>query len=172
LPTEVAIFCCGRISPCSCRIQRRSACDHYKNASRKDRFGLLDRINRLARACAQPPETVRLSIWFLRGLIDLASNLSNAPLNLVGLNAVDLEGSTGTGFSPAGVLQSVNQLAARSYKVTSYLAGKLRNAPAQKTQHPWRTNNQSRFDSFAFRRQLHSAACCVGPAGLAQEHLN
>jgi hypothetical protein len=66
----------------------------------------------------------------------LAPNATNAPLytNIQGLNAVDLDGSTGVGFTPAGVLQSKDQLAAGSYVVSFYLAGNLRGAPGQTTQ--------------------------------------
>jgi PEP-CTERM motif len=63
----------------------------------------------------------------------LVPNSGNAPSAIIGLNAVDLDGSTGTGFTPSGVLQSVNNLAAGSYEVTFYLAGNLRGAPAQVT---------------------------------------
>src|ERR1700693_2870721 len=52
---------------------------------------------------------------------------------LAGLNAVDLDGSTGTGFSPAGALLSNNTLAAGTYQLTFYLAGNLRSSPDQIT---------------------------------------
>ena len=52
---------------------------------------------------------------------------------LSGLNAVDLDGSTGSGFTPAGSLQSNDSLAAGTYQVSFYLAGNLRGAPAQTT---------------------------------------
>jgi len=48
-------------------------------------------------------------------------------------NSVDLDGSTGTGFSPAGELQSVASLATGNYTVSFELAGNLRNAPAETT---------------------------------------
>jgi hypothetical protein len=63
----------------------------------------------------------------------LAPNASNAPAPIQGLNAVDLDGSTGTGFSPAGQLESVKSLLAGSYEVQFYLAGNLRGAQAQTT---------------------------------------
>ena len=76
--------------------------------------------------------------------VDLVSNatfpgLAPTPTNsppgsgLVGLNAVDLDGTEGTGFSPAGVLRSVNMLAAGTYQVQFYLAGNLRGAAGQGT---------------------------------------
>src|SRR6185312_2008898 len=66
----------------------------------------------------------------------LVPNPTNAPLypTIQGLNAVDLDGTTGSGFNPAGVLQSVNQLAAGSYTVSFYVAGNLRGAPGQTLQ--------------------------------------
>ncbi|HLZ84149.1 MAG TPA: PEPxxWA-CTERM sorting domain-containing protein [Caulobacteraceae bacterium] len=48
-------------------------------------------------------------------------------------NSVDLDGSTGTGFIPAGELQSVASLATGNYTVSFLLAGNLRNAPNQTT---------------------------------------
>jgi hypothetical protein len=48
-------------------------------------------------------------------------------------NSVDLDGSTGTGFSPAGELQSIQSLALGNYTVSFLLAGNLRGAPAQTT---------------------------------------
>lgn len=64
----------------------------------------------------------------------LAPNPTNAPLILQGLNAVDLDGSTGSGFTPAGVLRSVASLALGNYNVQFYLAGNLRApAPGQTT---------------------------------------
>ncbi len=66
---------------------------------------------------------------------ELAPNSNNAPLAIQGLNAVDLDGSTGTGFTPAGILQSVDQLAGgHTYRVSFYLAGNQRGAAAQTTQ--------------------------------------
>jgi hypothetical protein len=56
-----------------------------------------------------------------------------APAALAGLNAVDLDGSTGSGFSPAGQLLSNNTLAAGTYQLTFYLAGNLRSSPNQTT---------------------------------------
>lgn len=58
---------------------------------------------------------------------------AGAPAALAGLNAVDLDGSTGTGFSPAGALLSNNTLAAGTYQLTFYLAGNFREAPGQTT---------------------------------------
>jgi len=49
-------------------------------------------------------------------------------------NSVDLDGSTGSGFSPAGEIQSIAALAAGNYSVSFELAGNLRGAPAQQTQ--------------------------------------
>jgi len=48
-------------------------------------------------------------------------------------NSVDLDGSTGTGFSPSGELQSVMSLAAGFYTVQFEFAGNLRSAPIQTT---------------------------------------
>lgn len=48
-------------------------------------------------------------------------------------NSVDLDGSTGTGFSPAGEIQSVQSLAKGDYTVSFLLAGNLRGAPVQTT---------------------------------------
>jgi len=42
--------------------------------------------------------------------------------------SVDLEGTTGTGFSPAGILQSVATLASGNYSISFVLAGNLRGA--------------------------------------------
>src|SRR5665213_903801 len=42
---------------------------------------------------------------------------AGAPAALAGLNAVDLDGSTGNGFSPAGALLSNNTLAAGTYQL-------------------------------------------------------
>ena len=66
----------------------------------------------------------------------LAPNSVNAAAYpfLIGKQAVDLDGSTGgSGFSPAGVLQSRDTLALGNYVVTFYLAGNLRGAPGQTT---------------------------------------
>jgi hypothetical protein len=46
-------------------------------------------------------------------------------------NSVDLDGSTGTGFSPAGEIQSVASLGTGTYTVSFELAGNMRGAPAQ-----------------------------------------
>jgi hypothetical protein len=46
-------------------------------------------------------------------------------------NSVDLDGTTGSGFSPAGELQSVASLALGTYVVQFELAGNMRGAPAQ-----------------------------------------
>jgi hypothetical protein len=48
-------------------------------------------------------------------------------------NSVDLDGSTGTGFTPAGELQSVVSLAKGDYTVSFLLAGNLRGAFNQTT---------------------------------------
>jgi len=50
-----------------------------------------------------------------------------------GQNAVDLDGSTGYGNSPAGELQSVQSLALGNYTVQFELAGNMRGATAQTT---------------------------------------
>ena len=44
---------------------------------------------------------------------------------------MDLDGSTGSGFAPAGEMQSVMSLATGSYEVSFDLAGNLRGAPNQ-----------------------------------------
>jgi hypothetical protein len=49
------------------------------------------------------------------------------------LNAVDLDGSEGTGFSPSGDLQSNMSLSTGSYVVSFWLAGNMRGAPTQTT---------------------------------------
>jgi hypothetical protein len=46
-------------------------------------------------------------------------------------NSVDLDGSTGTGFSPAGEIQSTKSLGNGDYIVSFELAGNLRSAPVQ-----------------------------------------
>jgi hypothetical protein len=46
-------------------------------------------------------------------------------------NSVDLDGSTGTGFAPAGELQSTASLGSGDYTVHFLLAGNMRNAPDQ-----------------------------------------
>jgi hypothetical protein len=46
-------------------------------------------------------------------------------------NSVDLDGSTGTGFSPAGEIQSIASLATGTYTVDFVAAGNLRGAPEQ-----------------------------------------
>ncbi len=48
-------------------------------------------------------------------------------------NSVDLDGSTGTGFVPAGELQSIASLSFGNYDVQFLLAGNLRSAPNQTT---------------------------------------
>jgi hypothetical protein len=48
-------------------------------------------------------------------------------------NSVDLDGSTGSGHSPAGELKSFLSFALGSYIVQFDLAGNLRDAPAQTT---------------------------------------
>ena len=48
-------------------------------------------------------------------------------------NSVDLNGSTGTGFSPSGQLQSVASFGLGDYVVTFVLSGNQRNAPEQTT---------------------------------------
>jgi hypothetical protein len=49
------------------------------------------------------------------------------------LNAVDLDGSEGTGFSPSGDLQSNMSLSTGDYVVSFWLAGNMRGAPPQTT---------------------------------------
>jgi hypothetical protein len=49
------------------------------------------------------------------------------------LNAVDLDGSEGTGFSPSGDLKSNVSLSTGSYVVSFWLAGNMRGAPTQTT---------------------------------------
>jgi hypothetical protein len=46
-------------------------------------------------------------------------------------NSVDLDGSTGSGFSPAGAIKSVTSLALGTYVVQFELAGNMRGAPSQ-----------------------------------------
>ena len=46
-------------------------------------------------------------------------------------NSVDLDGSEGSGFTPAGEIESVMSLATGSYEVSFDLAGNLRGAPNQ-----------------------------------------
>jgi hypothetical protein len=48
-------------------------------------------------------------------------------------NSVDLDGSTGSGFTPAGELQSVASLATGNYTVSFLLAGNLRGAANETT---------------------------------------
>jgi hypothetical protein len=66
----------------------------------------------------------------------LVPNAANSAANpqLIGLNAVDLDGSTGTGFTPAGTITSTTSLALGNYVVNFYLAGNLRNVPGQEVQ--------------------------------------
>jgi hypothetical protein len=56
-----------------------------------------------------------------------------APAPLLGLNAVDLDGSTGNGNKPAGELLSTAILAAGTYNLTFWLAGNLRSEYPEKT---------------------------------------
>jgi hypothetical protein len=49
------------------------------------------------------------------------------------LDAVDLDGSEGTGFSPSGDLQSNMSLSTGNYVVSFLLAGNMRGAPPQTT---------------------------------------
>jgi hypothetical protein len=49
------------------------------------------------------------------------------------LNAVDLDGSEGTGFSPSGDLVSNVSLSTGTYEVSFWLAGNMRGAPTQTT---------------------------------------
>ncbi|HEY7901172.1 MAG TPA: PEPxxWA-CTERM sorting domain-containing protein [Caulobacteraceae bacterium] len=48
-------------------------------------------------------------------------------------NCVDLDGSTGNGNNPAGVLESIASFAAHTYTLTFDLAGNQRGAPSQTT---------------------------------------
>jgi hypothetical protein len=43
-----------------------------------------------------------------------------------GLNVVDMDGSTGTGFNPAGEIQSITSLAAGSYTLSFWVSGNQR----------------------------------------------
>jgi hypothetical protein len=49
-------------------------------------------------------------------------------------NSVDLDGTTGSNFTPAGEIQSVASLALGTYVVSFELAGNLRGAPTQAVQ--------------------------------------
>jgi hypothetical protein len=60
---------------------------------------------------------------------DLVSNLTYPGLAFSNtINAVDLDGTTGNGNVPAGILLSKNSLAAGTYDVSFWLAGNLRTA--------------------------------------------
>jgi hypothetical protein len=69
-----------------------------------------------------------------------AGNTTPATVSLIGLNAVDLDGSTGYGNSPAGVLVSNVSFAPGNYTVTFALAGNLRGNVAQTTLFGFETN--------------------------------
>jgi hypothetical protein len=49
-------------------------------------------------------------------------------------NSVDLDGSTGSGFTPAGQIQSVASLALGTYVIQFEIAGNMRGAPSQTVQ--------------------------------------
>jgi hypothetical protein len=63
--------------------------------------------------------------------VDLVGPSTYPSLSYNGGNAIDLDGSTGTGFSPSGEIQSVMSLAKGDYTVQFELAGNLRGAPVQ-----------------------------------------
>jgi hypothetical protein len=59
--------------------------------------------------------------------VDLVGPVNPYGITTVGgLNVVDMDGSTGTGFSPAGEIQSIASLAAGSYKLTFWVSGNQR----------------------------------------------
>jgi hypothetical protein len=66
--------------------------------------------------------------------VDLVSESDGFPNLVFQGNSVDLDGSTGSGFSPAGQIQSIASLALGDYTVTFEMAGNLRSAPVQTTQ--------------------------------------
>ena len=62
-----------------------------------------------------------------------ASVTGPTPAPLVGLNAVDLDGSTGNGNVPSGELLSTASLAAGMYNISFYLAGNSRGVASETT---------------------------------------
>ncbi len=85
-----------------------------------------------------PPTSGQPSVDLVGGsnfgsLAPNAGNTTAATASLIGLNAVDLDGSTGNGNSPAGILVSNVSLAPGNYTVTFALAGNLRGAAPQTT---------------------------------------
>jgi hypothetical protein len=107
------------------------------------------------------PSVDLVGAGFFGNLAPGGANAPNPPSALIGLNAVDLDGSTGFGFVPAGTLQSNDTLAAGTYQVSFYLAGNLRTSPTQTTDvligndliaaiGPVANNQQYQFYSFIF----------------------
>jgi hypothetical protein len=83
---------------------------------------------------------MRVALGKTRWMTPNAGNTTPATVSLIGLNAVDLDGSTGYGHSPAGVLVSNVSFAPGNYTVTFALAGNLRGNVAQTTLFGFETN--------------------------------
>ncbi len=84
----------------------------------------------------QPPTSGQPSVDLVGGsnfgsLAPNAGNTTAATASLIGLNAVDLDGSTGYGNSYAGFLWSYVVFAPGTYTVKFALAGNLRSAPTE-----------------------------------------
>jgi len=65
--------------------------------------------------------------------IDLVGNVNTYGITTLGGNAVDLDGSTGSGNNPAGELQSVTSLGLGTYVVQFDLSGNQRTSVPQQT---------------------------------------
>jgi hypothetical protein len=63
--------------------------------------------------------------------VDLVGALNNFGITTFSGNSVDLDGSTGTGFSPSGELQSTTSLALGNYFVSFEISANQRSAPLQ-----------------------------------------
>ena len=65
--------------------------------------------------------------------VDLVAPVNPYGITTIGgLNVVDMDGSTGTGFSPAGEIQSIASLAAGTYTLSFWVSGNQRN-PTQRS---------------------------------------
>ena len=63
--------------------------------------------------------------------VDLVSASNDFGITTFSGNSIDLDGSTGTGFSPSGVLQSLTSLATGDYLVSFEISGNQRGAADQ-----------------------------------------
>jgi hypothetical protein len=82
-----------------------------------------------------------------------------------GLNVVDMDGSTGTGFSPAGEIQSVASLAAGSYTLSFWVSGNQRTDTSRSLDislGSWSTTLSSLSESFPWTLETFSFSTTGG----------